>query len=234
MNNKQKLSIVIPVYNEEASIEEIIKRLELVNIPLEKEIIIVDDGSTDKTRNILKNLKSDNKIVLRDINGGKGDALKKGFLVSSGDIIIIQDADLEYNPKDYFCLIKPILDNTACVVYGSRMLKKENRKNFYFRSYFANKVLTKISNVFTGLHLTDMETCYKVFTKEVLDSFKSDLCSKRFGVEPEITAKIAKKGWRVCEVPISYNGRSYKKGKKVGWKDGLAGVWHILRFNLLQ
>jgi len=233
INGKQKLSIVISVYNEKDSVLVLLEKISLIEILLEKEIIIIDDGSTDGTENILKNLDSSKyKVFLKEKNEGKGATIKEGFLRATGDIIIVQDADLEYNPEDYNILLKPILDGGVDVVYGSRMLDQENKRNFYLQSYFANKFLTKLSNIFTGLHLTDMETCYKVFSREVLDSFKNELRSKRFGIEPEITAKIAKGKWRLREVPISYNGRSYTKGKKVGWKDGLATVWHIIRFNL--
>lgn len=230
-----KLSVVIPVYNEKHTILEILKLVEAVELPLEKEIIIVDDCSTDGTREILKNLDSGKyKIIFKKENGGKGTALKEGFLNATGDIILVQDADLEYDPEDYKKLLKPILSNRADVVYGSRFLTGEPKRVLYIWHMMGNIFLTMLSNIFTGLTLTDMETCYKVFRKKVVDSFKDKLESERFGIEPELTARMARGKWRIYEVGISYYGRTYEEGKKIRWKDGVAAIWHIVKFNLIR
>lgn len=230
-----KLSVVIPVYNEKHTILEILKLVEAVELPLEKEIIIVDDCSTDGTREILKNLDSEKyKIILKKENGGKGTAIKEGFLKATGDVILIQDADLEYDPEDYKKLLKPILNNRADVVYGSRFLTGEPKRVLYIWHMMGNIFLTMLSNIFTGLTLTDMESCYKVFRKEVIDSFKHKLESERFGIEPELTARMARGKWRIYEVGISYYGRTYEEGKKIRWKDGVAAIWHIVKFNLIR
>ncbi|MEK7200869.1 MAG: glycosyltransferase family 2 protein [Patescibacteria group bacterium] len=229
------LSIVIPVYNEKNTILKILKRVEEVDFSLKKEIIIVDDCSTDGSRDILKNLdQSKFKIIFKDKNEGKGSALKDGFLLANGDIIVIQDADLEYDPNDYKKVLEPILKGQADVVYGSRLLSGDAKRVLHIWHFFGNIFLTLLSDLFTGLTFTDMETCYKAFTKDVLDSFKNKLESKRFGIEPELTAKIAKGKWRIYEVGISYYGRTYKEGKKINWRDGLAAIWHIIKFNLFR
>jgi len=229
-----KLSIIIPVYNEKETILEILKRVENVNLPLEKEIIIIDDVSNDGTRDILKKLKNKDRIILKKKNQGKGSAIRQGFLKATGDIVIIQDADLEYNPNDYGKIIRPILENKADVVYGSRLLSSDYHRVLYFWHSVGNKFLTLFSNALTDLNLTDMETGYKAFRKEVIDSFKYKLQSNRFGIEPEMTARIAKSKWRVYEVGISYSGRTYEEGKKINWKDGITAVWHIIKFNLFS
>jgi len=230
----KKLSIIIPVYNEKDTILEILKRVENVDLPLEKEIIIIDDGSIDGTRDILKKLKNKYRIILKKKNQGKGSAIKQGFLKAIGDIVIVQDADLEYDPNDYGKIIKPILENKADVVYGSRLLSSDYHRVLYFWHSVGNKFLTLFSNALTDLNLSDMETCYKTFRKEVVDSFKHKLQSNRFGIEPEMTTRIAKGKWRVYEVGISYSGRTYEEGKKINWKDGIAAIWHIIKFNLFS
>ncbi|MBU1160040.1 glycosyltransferase family 2 protein [Patescibacteria group bacterium] len=229
-----KLSVIIPVYNEKNTISEILEQIEAVDLPLEKEIIIVDDYSNDGTREVLKKINNRYKIILKDKNEGKGSALKDGFQKATGDIIVIQDADLEYDPNDYKKLLKPILDGKADVVYGSRFLTGDPKRVLYFWHYLGNVFLTMLSNILSGLTFTDMETCYKAFRKEVIDSFKDKLESKRFGIEPEITARITKNHWRIYEVGISYYGRTYSEGKKINWKDGFAAIWHIIKFNLLK
>ncbi len=233
-----KLSVIIPVFNEKKTILEILNRIKLADISLEKEIVIVDDCSTDGTKGILRkieaNHKNNYKFVFMSKNRGKGEALKRGFVSATGDIVLIQDADLEYNPKDYKKLITPIIEGNADVVYGSRFVGSEPHRVLYFWHYLGNRFLTILSNIFTNLNLTDMETCYKVFSREVVDSFKYDLKSKRFGIEPELTARVAKGKNRIFEVGISYNGRTYKEGKKINWKDGVAAVWHIVRFALFR
>lgn len=227
-----KLSVIVPVYNEKNTIETIARYIRKVNI--DKEIIFVDDFSTDGTRDILENIEKsfdDVKIVFHEKNKGKGAALRTGFAHANGDIIVIQDADLEYNPNEYFKLVAPIVANQADVVYGSRFIGETHRVLFYWHSV-GNKFLTMLSNMFTNINLTDMETCYKVFRREVLDNIT--IKSNRFGFEPEFTAKIAKNKWRIYETPIQYYGRDYNQGKKIGWKDGISAIWCILRFNLFK
>lgn len=234
-----KLSIVIPTYNEIETIEEIIRQVKAVDLPageaglgsIEKEIIVVDDGSTDGTREKLKSL-SDVNLIFHEKNTGKGGAIKTGFQKATGDIILIQDADLEYDPFEYPRLLKPIIAERADVVFGSRFVGSEPHRVLYVFHYFVNKFLTLFSNLLTGLNLTDMETCYKVFRREVVDSIKHQLTSQRFGIEPELTARVAHGHWRVYEVGISYYGRTYEQGKKINWKDGFAALWHIVYFNL--
>ncbi len=226
-----KLSVVIPVYNEERWVREIVRRVREVPIP--KEVILIDDCSKDGTREILKNEIAqlpDVKVLLHEKNQGKGAALRTGFSAATGTVVIVQDADLEYDPAEYPRLIQPIIDGKADVVYGSRFIGDNHRVLYYWHSV-ANKGLTTLSNFFTNLNLTDMETCYKVFRREVIQSIK--LKSDRFGFEPEITAKIAKKknpSWRVYEVPISYSGRTYEEGKKIGLKDAFNALYCIIRF----
>jgi glycosyltransferase involved in cell wall biosynthesis len=227
-----KLSIVIPVYNEKNTVKNVIRRVQEVDAGMEKEIIIVDDGSNDGTQEILKNMNQPNvKVVFHSKNQGKGAALHTGFAKAQGDIILIQDADLEYDPKEYTRLLKPILDGRADAVYGSRFLGGPHRVLFFWH-YIGNKFLTTLSNMLSNLNLSDMETCYKVFKKEILD--RITLKSKRFGFEPEITIKLAKQKARIYEVPISYSGRDYSEGKKIGWKDGLAAIFHIIRFKFFD
>jgi glycosyltransferase involved in cell wall biosynthesis len=226
-----KLSVVIPVYNERKTLDELIVRVEAVN--LEKEIIIVDDASTDGTRDLLKKYEEREKfkVIYQSENAGKGSALRAGFDKAEGEIIIVQDADLEYDPKDYSMLLEPIIDGRADVVYGSRFLGGTHRV-FFFWHYVGNKFLTLLSNMFTNLCLTDMETGYKVFRKSVLDDFK--LKCNRFGFEPEFTSKVARNKFRIYEVPVSYSGRGYDEGKKINWKDGVAALWFIFRFRFFD
>jgi len=224
------LSVVIPVYNELNWIREIVRRVQEVPIP--KELILIDDYSTDGTRAILLEMeKVDNiRVVYHDKNQGKGAALRTGFQHAKGTVIIVQDADLEYDPAEYPRLLQPIIDNRADVVFGSRFIG-ENHRVLYFWHYVANKALTMLSNFFTNLNLTDMETCYKLFRREVLAGIT--LKSDRFGFEPEITAKIARKrkpAWRIYEIPISYSGRTYEEGKKIGLKDAFNALYCIVRF----
>jgi len=226
-----KLSVVIPVHNEKKTLDELISRVEAVN--LDKEIIIVDDASTDGTRQLLKKYEEREKfkVIYQQKNTGKGSALRVGFDKAEGEIIIVQDADLEYDPTDYPELLKPILDGRADVVYGSRFLGGPHRV-FFFWHYVGNKILTTLSNMCTNLCLTDMETGYKVFRRTVLDAFT--LKSNRFGFEPEFTCKVALNKFRIYEVPISYSGRDYEDGKKIGWKDGVAALWFIFRFRFFS
>jgi len=230
-SSPMKLSIVIPAYNEVATIEAIVARVR--ETPYAKEIIIVDDGSSDGTRDKLKEMEKIPviKVVYHAQNQGKCAALRSGFQHATGDIILIQDADLEYNPAEYGVLLQPILDGQADVVFGSRFLAGPHRVLYYWHSV-GNKFLTMLSNMMSNINLTDMETCYKAFRREVIKdlAFKSN----RFGFEPEFTAKVARKRWRIYEVPISYQGRTYEEGKKIGWKDGIAALVAIVRFNLFD
>lgn len=225
-----KLSVVIPVYNECATISEIIRRVRSVDIP--KEIIIVDDGSTDGTREKLKEIESagELQIFYHEKNLGKGSAIRTALQHVTGDIVVIQDADLEYNPQEYPKLLKPILDGRADVVYGSRFLGSEEHRVLFFWHYAGNKFLTLLSNMFTNLNLTDMETGYKMFRADVLRRITIE--ENRFGFEPEITAKVARLKCRIYEVGISYSGRDYSEGKKIGWKDGLHALWCIAKYSL--
>lgn len=228
-----KLSIIIPVFNEEKTLPELLRRINVVNLELEKEIIFIDDGSTDKSRDLLRQYEKDgHKTILLPKNMGKGAAIRKGFEEATGDMVLVQDADLEYNPNDYHVLLQPILDNDADVVYGSRFITVFPRRVFYFTHYMANNFLTFFSNLMTGLNLSDMETGYKMFTKKAIKEILPCLRSERFGIEPELTAQIAKHRFRVYEVGISYHGRTYEEGKKIDWKDGIAAIWHIIKFNL--
>jgi glycosyltransferase involved in cell wall biosynthesis len=245
-----KISIVIPVYNERAFIEEVLLRVQAVQ--LDKELLVIDDGSTDGTRALLQQFEQAQsggrrevsvqngkellslegiRFLFQDRNRGKGAALRRGFEAATGDVILVQDADLEYDPQDYGKLLAPIFDGRADVVYGSRFLGGPQRVH-YFWHYAGNKFLTLLSDIMTNLKLSDMETCYKVCRREVLREikFKSD----RFGFEPEFTAKIAKGNWRIYEVPISYSGRTYAEGKKITWKDGFSTLWCIVRYNLFD
>jgi glycosyltransferase involved in cell wall biosynthesis len=225
-----KLSVIIPVYNEVGTIEEIIERVK--QVPFEKEIIVVDDGSTDGTSDLLKKKRDDGVTVLfNEPNQGKGAAIRTAIPHISGDIAIIQDADLEYHPSEYPRLIAPILEGKADVVYGSRFLGGPHRVLFFWHAV-GNRIITTLSNILTNLNLSDMETGYKVFRAEVLK--RMEIESNRFGFEPEITAKIAKMGCHIYEVPISYWGRDYSQGKKIDWKDGLAAIYWIIKYNIFR
>lgn len=228
-----KVSVVIPVYNEVSTIEEIVDRVRRSPVgPIE--IVLVDDFSTDGTRDLLQGRLKDKveRIVLQDRNYGKGCALRTGFRHVTGDVVIIQDADLEYDPNEYPNLIKPILEDKADVVYGSRFMGGGPHRVVYYWHYVGNRLLTLLSNMFTNINLTDMETCYKAFRREVIQSI--ELKEDRFGFEPEVTAKIARKRVRIFEIGISYYGRTYAEGKKIGWRDGAKAVWCIIKYNLLS
>lgn len=232
------LSVVIPVYNEAKTLAGLVERVRAV--PIRKEIVLVDDFSSDGSRDILKGLEDNSgedplnsiKVAYHDRNRGKGAALRTGFQQVGGTVVIVQDADLEYDPSEYPRLLQPIVEDKAEVVYGSRFLGDQPHRVLYFWHYLANKSLTTLSNCFTNLNLTDMETCYKVFKRSVVDDITPTLRQDRFGIEPEITAKVARRGCRVYEMSISYSGRTYEEGKKIGWRDGLKALWCILRYGL--
>jgi glycosyltransferase involved in cell wall biosynthesis len=227
-----KISVVMPVYNEIGTIDEILTRVQAV--AMEKEIVIVDDYSTDGTRERLEKIEQEHgnvKVFYHQRNQGKGAALRTGFESVTGDIVIIQDADLEYDPREYPVLMEPILDGRADVVYGSRFLGGPHRVLFFWH-YLGNKFLTLLSNALTNINLTDMETCYKVFRREVISDIQ--LKSNRFGFEPEFTAKIARKKFRIYETPISYSGRTYAEGKKIGWKDGVKAIVAVIWFRFFD
>ena len=224
------LSVVMPAYNERETIETIVERV--LAVPLRIELIVVDDGSTDGTRDILKTLQAKHgfKLVFQPANAGKGSALRRGFEEVTGDLVVIQDADLEYSPEEFPDLIELICQGRADVVYGSRFLGR--RRVFLFTHYAGNRLLTLITNVLYNTILTDMETCYKVMRTEVLRSFT--LRSNGFGIEPEITAKVFKRGYRVYEVPITYDGRGYDEGKKITWRDGVVALWVLLKYRFTE
>jgi glycosyltransferase involved in cell wall biosynthesis len=224
------LSVIIPVYNEIGTLDDIVAAV--AGIPVDKEIILVDDGSTDGSREKLQEFEDRDgiKVLLHDRNRGKGAAIRTGIAVAEKDLVIIQDADLEYDPREIPALMQPIIDGKADVVYGSRFKGLGPHRVLYFWHYIGNQLLTLASNAFTNLNLTDIETCYKLFRRDVITSFTIE--EARFGIEPEITAKIAAGGWRIYEMGISYSGRTYEEGKKIGWKDGVRAIWCILKYNL--
>jgi glycosyltransferase involved in cell wall biosynthesis len=231
------LSVVIPAYNESRTIEELLRRVDAAPLPpgVAIEIVVVDDCSTDGTGEVLRRLAAGRppgaapmRFLSQEKNQGKGAALRRGFAEATGEWILIQDADLEYDPKDYPALLSPVLDGHADVVYGSRFLGGPHRVLFYWH-YLGNQFLTTVSNMCSDLNLSDMETCYKLFRRDLLDGVT--LRSNRFGIEPELTAKFSRKRARIYEVPVSYHGRTYAEGKKIGWKDGFAALWAIVRYN---
>jgi glycosyltransferase involved in cell wall biosynthesis len=228
-SKRATISVVIPVYNERATLGEIVRRVKAVD--REKEIIIIDDGSTDGTRQLLRELDGDPevRVFFQPRNRGKGAALRRGFEQATKDVVVVQDADLEYDPADYAVLLRPIEAGLADVVYGSRFLHGEHRV-LYFRHALGNRFLTLLSNLFSDLNLTDMETCYKAFKREIIQNI--ELRAHRFGFEPEITAKLAKLPCIIYEVPVNYHGRSYSQGKKITWVDGVAALYHVLVYSL--
>jgi glycosyltransferase involved in cell wall biosynthesis len=225
-----KISVVIPVFNERDTIAEVVSRVRRALDGKDAEIVVVDDGSTDGTREALRSI-AGIRLIEHERNQGKGAALRTGFAAASGDVVIVQDADLEYDPRDYPKLLEPIEDGRADVVFGSRFLGGPHRVLFFWH-YLANKLLTWLSNLFTNLNLSDMETGYKVFRRPVLE--RIHIRSDRFNFEPEITAKVAKTRCRVYEVPISYSGRTYDEGKKIGWRDGFSALWTIIKFRFVD
>lgn len=231
-----KLSVVIPVYNEVGTLEKLIQKVLAVGLPLEKELVLVDDCSRDGTTELLKRLAAQNpgwKVLFHTVNQGKGAALRTGFAAATGEIVVVQDADLEYDPNDYKAMLRPVLEGHADVVYGSRFLGGGPHRVVFFWHSVGNRFLTMLSNMMTDLNLTDMEVCYKMFRREVLQTLVIE--ENRFGFEVEITAKVARgKKWRIYEVPVSYYGRSYAEGKKITWRDGFRAIWCIFKYNLFQ
>jgi len=225
-----KLSVVVPAYNEVATIDTILERI--LQVPIRKEIIVVDDGSTDGTGERLRRWESyeEVKVLRHPKNRGKGAALRTGFSQSTGQIIVIQDADLEYDPAEHLRLIQPIVDDVADVVYGSRFVSEGPHRVLYYWHYKANRIITTLSNMFTDLNLTDVETCHKAFRRDVINAILPTLKENRFGIEIELTAKVARRGYRIYETGISYYGRTYQQGKKIGFRDALQAVWCILRY----
>jgi glycosyltransferase involved in cell wall biosynthesis len=230
-----KLSVIMPIYNERATLRRVVNSVLSPSRPFEIELLCVDDGSTDSSREILLELQKEHpamRVLLQPRNLGKGAALRRGIQEATGEFVVIQDADLEYDPAEYPILLEPLIEGKADVVYGSRFMGSRPHRVLYFWHSVGNRMLTLFSNALTDLNLTDMETCYKAFRREVIQSI--ELQEDRFGFEPEVTVKVAKRGLRVYEVGISYSGRTYEEGKKIGWKDGVRAIWCLFKFSLLE